>query len=339
MILPYRTRSFLKRFGTFFGVLAVVILGVLICWLAWLNRYVLYTRDGAKQDFSQSSQTLSGNSAQKPVIEDPISIYYNEGDNTVNTSKELTQLRGYYISAKELEKNLTQVWEQVKKLPKQTPVMLDLKSPFGNFFYSSSVSENRNADVDIAAMDEFIRELNNMGLYTIARVPALQDRLYGLNHVRDGLPVAAGYLWEDPVTRCYWLNPASDGTVSFLAQIANELRGLGFDEVVFCDYYFPETEKIVFKGDKQETLKKTAQTLVNTCSTDYFTISFTVKTYFEPPTGRSRVFLQEIPATEAASVAEQFAFPDPQIQVVFLTDVHDTRFDSYGVLRPIADAE
>lgn len=337
-MIPYRTRSFLKRLGIWLLVLAVIGAAVWACWLTWLDRYVLYTREGAKLDFTQSSRELSGVTARKPVIEDPITIYYNEGDNTINTSKELVQLRGYYITGAELEQDLDGVRAKVKTLPKGTPVMLDVKSIYGNFFYSSVVSENRNNDVDIAAMDEFIRELNSSGYYTIARVPALRDRLYGLENVRDGLPVAAGYLWMDSAG-CYWLNPASDGTVSYLVQIANELRGLGFDEVVFYDYYFPETDKIVFKADKAETLAKTAQTIVNTCATDNFAVSFTVASQFQLPTGRSRVFLQNASAADAATLAQQFELEDPQIRVVFLTENHDTRFDDYGVLRPVFDAD
>lgn len=338
MILPYRTRSFLKRLGIF---LAVVIALLAVAWLlymAWLSRFVLYTRAGVRLDFSQSSQTLSGITATRPEQEDPITIYYNEGQNAVDTSTELTKLDGYYITGAELEKDLEAVRRQVKALPSGTPIMLDLKSIYGNFFYSSSVNGNRNTDVDIEAMDQFIRELNSSSYYTIARIPALRDRLYGLENVRDGLPVAAGYLWMDSYG-CYWLNPASDGTVSFLAQIANELRGLGFDEVVFCDYYFPETDKIVFRASKQEALEKAAQTLVNTCATDRFAVSFTATTTFTAPTGRSRIFLQNVAAADAAQRAAQFALEDPAVGVVFMTDIHDTRFEEFGVLRPIADAE
>ena len=338
MTIPYRTRSFLKRLGVWIAVLAVVVLAVWLCWLLWLNRFVLYTRDqGVVLDFSQSSQELSGQSAQQPVIENPVSIYYNEGENAVSTGKELQQLMGYYVTARELEDDLATVREQIKALPMGTPVMLDMKSIYGNFFYSSAVSENRNSDLDIAAMDELIREVCS-SYYTIARVPALRDRLYGLEHVNDGLPVAAGYLWMDDYG-CYWLNPASDGTVNYLVAIANELKNLGFSEVVFYDYYFPETSQIVFKSDKTQALEKTAQTLVNTCSSDSFAVSFTVTQSFTAPTGKSRMYLQDAAAATAGATAEQFGFEDPAVRVVFMTDIHDTRFDDYSVLRPISDAQ
>lgn len=339
MTIPYRTRSFLKRLGALLVMLAVVAVAVWLCWLAWLDRFVVYTRDeGAKLDFSMSSQDISGQPVQKPEQGEQVSVYYNEGVNAINTSKELTQIIGYYITAAELETNFDAVQAQLKQLPKDTPVMLDMKSIYGNFFYSSAVSENRNSDLDIDAMDALIKDLCSGKYYTIARVPALRDRLYGLEHVSDGLPVAAGYLWMDDYG-CYWLNPASDGTVGYLAQIANELKGLGFNEVVFDDYYFPNTNKIVFKGDKTETLSKTAQTLVNSCATDNFAVSFTVDTAFTPPTGRSRMYLEDTAAVSADTAAAQFGFEDPSIRVVFLTDIHDTRFDDYSVLRPLSDAQ
>lgn len=339
MMIPYRTRSFLKRLGVVLAVLAVTAVAVWLCWLAWLERFVLYTRDeGAKLDFSMSSQEISGQPVQKPVEDEPISIYYNEGENAIDTNKELTQIIGYYITAEDLENDLAAVQSQLKLLPKDTPVMLDVKSIYGNFFYSSSVSENRNSDLDIEAMDALIGELCSGKYYTIARVPALRDRLYGLEHVSDGLPVAAGYLWMDDYG-CYWLNPASEGTVSYLAQIANELKGLGFNEVVFYDYYFPGTDRIVFRGDKLQALSETAQTLVNSCATDNFAVSFTVSADFTPPTGRSRMYLENTAASEAAEKARQFGFEDPSVRVVFLTDIHDTRFDDYSVLRPLSDAE
>ncbi len=338
MSIPYRTRSFLKRLGVFLLVLAVAAMAVLVCWLAWLERFVVYTRDGgAKLDFNRSTEKLSGEIALPPQAGEVIPLVRDDGTDIAEDKKELSQIIGYYITANDLEADLDLVLTQLRALPQGTPVMIDLKSIYGNFFYSSSVSENRNSDLDIAAMDALIREMTSGSYYTVARVPALRDRLYGLENVNDGLPVAAGYLWMD-ASGCYWLNPASDGTIGYLAKIANELRGLGFDEVVFTDYYFPDTDSIVFHGDKAEALATTAQTLVKSCATDSFAVSFTAATEFTPPTGRSRIYLNDAAAADARTLAEQLGFEDPAARVVFITNIHDTRFDAYSVLRPIADA-
>lgn len=339
MILPYRTRCFFKRLGIALLIVGIVAVAVLLCWLAWLDRYVVYTRDrGAIFDFSQSSHSLSGSSAVKPPEGEYVEIFSYESSQEGQDNKKLSRLGGYYITGKDLETNLEAVKSQLAILPENTPVMMDVKSIYGNFFYSSSISDNRNSDLDIAVMDELIAQLNNGNLYTIARLPALRDRLYGLNHVNDGLPVAAGYLWMDDYG-CYWLNPAKDGTVNYLISIANELKNLGFDEVVFCDYYFPETTSIVFNGNKAEALSQAAQTIVNSCASDTFAVSFTMEQSFDAPRGRSRIYLSDAPAAQAETLANQFGFEDPVARVVFLTDIHDTRFDKFGVLRPIADAE
>ena len=41
---------------------------------------------------------------------------------------------------------------------------------------------------------------------------------------------------------------------------------------------------------------------------------------------------------DAAIIAQSSGLEDPEIRVVFMTDVHDTRFDAYSVLRPLSAA-
>ena len=338
MTIPYRARSFLKRLGRTLLILTVVAAVVLVFGFIWLDRYVVYARDGIKLDFSLSSRELTGQKVEKPVIENPISIYYHDGADSPYAQKELERITGYYITTQDLEADFDGVLEQVKKIPAESAVMIDVKSIYGTFAYSSYASEERNVDIDTQAMDDLIRQLNSSSFYTIARVPALRDRMYGLNHVEYGLPVAAGYLWMDNMG-CYWLDPTKDGTVSYLVQIASELKSLGFDEVVFTDFYFPETDSIIFKGDKAEALARAAQTLVNTCGANGFTISFGIKTEFQFPEGKSRIILQDVSAADAEEAAQAVEIDNPAARIMFLAENHDTRYDEYSVLRPISIVE
>ena len=337
MIFSYRTRQVLKN--TAIILLAVILVATLVlgCWFVWLDRYVVYTRDGAVLDFGLSDFG-PGEHAVRPDPEDPVSIYYNEGDNTINTSTELTQMIGYYVDTATLEKDLDTVYEQIRKLPSGTAVLVDVKNIYGNFYYSSNVSDRRNSAIDTAAMDKLIALMETNGLYAIARVPALRDYYYGLHHVPDGLPLPGGYLWMDE-DYCYWLNPASEGTMTYLAQTIMELRGLGFDEVVLTDFYFPDHDKIVFKGDKSEAIAAAAKTLVTACSTERFAVSFVGREpTFPLPEGRCRLYMEGVAAAGAAGVALETGLADPAVNLVFLTDIHDTRFDTYSVLRPLSSA-
>lgn len=334
MIIPYRTRQALRQIALV--LLAVLLLAVLIwgCWIVWLSRYVIYTQDGAKIDFSLPEQLLSGTLAQPPEPGETIPISYDDAPGSVSTA--LAQINGYYADAAAL-KDIPAVKNQIQALPAGTAVMVDVKNIYGSFYYSSGVSDARSSSVDVQAMDELIKALNKSNLYTIARLPALRDYQYGLHHVPDGLPTAGGYLWLDK-DGCYWLNPASSGTLSYLIQIVNELKSLGFDEVVFYDFYFPETNSIVYKNDKAEALATAAKTLVSSCATDSFGVSFVGKPDFALPEGRSRLYVENAEPINAAGIAQQTGLADPEIRLVFVTTLHDTRFDKYSVLRPLSAA-
>ncbi len=112
---------------------------------------------------------------------------------------------------------------------------------------------------------------------------------------------------------------------------------MGFDEVVFDKFYVPEGN-VYFPSDRTQALATAAQTLVTTCATESFAVSFVGDGDFPLPEGRSRLFLSGVAAANAANVAAQAGLENPEIRLVFLTEVHDTRFDVYSVLRPLSAA-
>lgn len=333
MSIPYRVQRGIKR--TVVVILVLILLAVLAwaCWLIWLGRYVVYTEDGAVFDFNLPAQLQTGEVAVPPTNE-TVPIYYNDGENALNTSTELTQMMGYYVDTEALQAGISQVRAQIQALPPQTPVMVDVKSIYGSFFYSSDIEDKRASGIDPSEMDSLISFLKNSGMYTIARFPALKDYEYGLNNVPDGMPMAGGYLWMDE-DGCYWLNPGSQGTISFLVQIISELKALGFDEVVLGEFEIPTNPGIVFNADRAKTLADAASVLVSTCATDSFAVSFSSSVSLTLPAGRTRLYLEDVEPSAAANLAEQAGLENPQIQLVFVTELHDTRFDTFSVLRPL----
>ncbi len=329
--IPYRTRRLWRRIAIITAIVLAVVLLIWGYWMIWLQRYVVYSPQGAKLDFKRNPTLPTGELAVKPKDPDVQFEYWDDAEHEVD--EELKQLAGYYISAQDLE-DIPGVKARLKDLPKGTPVMVEVKSITGNFFYNSAVAEYRADAVDADAMDELIDFMNKKGLYTMAYMPALRDYHYGLHHVPDGLPTPGGWLWIDD-DGCYWLNPTSQGTTSYLVSIVTELRDFGFDEVVLYDFRFPDTSGIVFSGDKTEALTGAAKTLVTTCATDRFAVSFVVDMPFQLPVGRCRMYKQNVPAAQVEQIAQESGLETPLTHLVFLTDVHDTRFDAYSVLRPL----
>lgn len=337
MVIPYRTRRRLQRIGL---VALVVLLAALLiwgCWLLWLHKHIRYTSGGAVLDFDMDPISQDGQLALPPDDQQTISIYYNEGENAVNTSKELTQLTGYYITGQDLT-DIPTLKEYLKNLPSGTPVMMDVKNIYGGFYYSSGVSTTRSESVDAKEVDKLIKELNQSGAYIIARFPALRDKAYGLEYDENGVfHSSRGYLWVDE-EGCYWLNPSREGTLSYITRIVTELKGLGFDEVVLTDFQIPRADNTYFEGDRDEALATAAKTLLSTCGSDYFAVSFVGTSGFSLPEGRSRLYVEAAAAAEVETIAQQTGLADPLTQLVFLTENHDTRFNAYSVMRPISAA-
>lgn len=339
MSIPYRTQQNLKRLLIALLVLAVVGTLVWVMWMVWLQRFVVYTREeGAVLDFEAATMDINGAEAVPPEDSLEVTIHYNEGEDMVNVSTEMTQMNGYYITDKAVYEDPLGTWEKIQALEAGTAVMLDVKSIYGNFYYSTTTGRPISDSADVDGVDQLFANLRSSSYYTIARVPALRDREYGLDNTRSGLPTSGGYLWMDE-EGCYWLNPAKEDTITYLMKIATELRELGFDEVVFEDFYFPATKKIVFKADKQETLATAAQSLVTTCATDSFTVSFVSDGTWTIPSGRTRIYREDIndPA-QIPEVTQDLVLTDPNIRLVFITENMDTRFETYSVLRPISVA-
>lgn len=341
MSLSYRTRRRLRHSLIAAAVLLGLALTFFVGWVVWADRYIIYTRDGAKLDFELSQQFPEGSPAEPPEALEPVKIVVQEPDEDSNQPVvEQVSINGYYIKSKDLKEDIPGVMEKLKTLPAGTAVLMDMKTVKGSFYYPTAVGSTVSKDINQEQMNQLLEFLSNHDLHAIARVPAFRDWEYGLNNVPQGLPKKGGNgsLWMDD-KNCYWLNPTKDEVLSYLVRIVTELKGLGFDEVVFTDFRFPDTEKIKFEGDKAEAITKAAATMVEACATDRFFVSFQSADYAFPlPKGSTRLYLEDVAAADIPLVRQQAVTNNPSIQLLFLTEANDTRYNDYCVLRPLEDA-
>lgn len=336
MIFSYRTRQFLRRMFTMLLHIALAAVGLLLVWLLWLQRFVLYTPQGAVLDFGLTAVTEPGQVAEKPQGTQ-VNIEYLEGAGDAwNPSQPEGPIAGYVIEASALTDDISAVRARLETLPAGTAVLLDVKSYWGYFYYSTALGKTSSAYI-ISEMDALIEYLTQSDLYVIARLPALRDYDYALNNTSDGLPTKQGYLWADSGS-CYWLDPTTDGTLTHLIQIAKELRSMGIDEVVFTDFYIPEASAIVFAGDRKEAIEQAAQTLASTCATDKFTVSFVLNDASVSLPEGSRAYFENVAAADVQDVLDQVNVADKAGDVVFLCSTNDTRYDVSGTLRPLSQA-
>ena len=240
-----------------------------------------------------------------------------------------------------LASGVDQVRAALSQADDYNAVMVDVKSIFGSFYYSNAISGAAKATVlDIKQVDQLIAELaQQKGVTLIARVPAFSDPEYALKHQSQALPLYNGALWTDEHD-CYWLNPYSNDVQGYLTSIALELANLGFDEVLFDDFYFPDSDRISWTGSvtKQEAILDAADNLSanllnQAIRLDLGTSDPEVAAY------ASRVFIETNNASQIDSDKELLAdaIPDPAAGIVYITDSRDTRFDACGAMRPLLD--
>ena len=337
MSIPYRTRRVLNRVGI--AALALLLVGIVawLCWVIWLQRYVVYTSTGAKLDFELSANEISGEVAAPPAAGGNVSIFYNEGADAIDVGNEMKQLNGYYIDSDMLQKDMTGVLVRIEQLSSGTPILIDMKGPYGSFFYPSKLSGAvHSASTDVNAVADLVSKLQQKGFYTIARVCAFRDWNFGTNNVTSGLyMLSRAGLWMDP-DGYFWLDPTNANTTSWVSDVVLELRDMGFNEVLLTDFRFPDSDKYIFTGDKVAALQTAASTLVSSCSASDFILSFGVDDpTFALPEGRCRMYLSGITANGIGSTVSKVTVSDPTVQLAFIAETGDTRYDEYSVLRSL----
>lgn len=338
MRIPYRTRRKLSRFGIVFTAVAVIGLVAWLCWVVWLERYVVYSGNAATLDFSVSAQDLSGEVAKPPVAEENVPIYYNEGSDALNISSDLPQLNGYYISLNNMKSNMDSIMTTIQRLDPETAVMVDLKDGYGNFFYNTNLENTYISNLS-NQVEKLVEALKKRGCYVIARVSSFPDWNFVDKNPNSCLKSGSyGWLDEDGY---FWIDPTNATGLNWLTSVITELKELGFNEVTLADFRFPNSDKYRFDGDKAAALQEAAAKLVTACGSDTFVLSFAVSdpALALPEGARCRIYLEDASASSIDGSIAQATVADPTTQVVFVVTTNDSRFNDYSVLRTIDLAE
>ena len=339
-IFSYRNKRQAKKVLIVLAILAALIFSVCLIRFIYLQRYLVYVGDQVTLDFEQDlgreprpdPPSWAGTPVEI-IMEAPVE------QEVASTDTPMTKLRGYYITMDMLQ-NVDKVTEEINKLENPQAILMDLKSIYGNFYYSSGTYGATKANADIDAIDRLIESLAARDhLYLIARIPSLSDNNFALANQSSGLPLRSGALWMDRHA-CYWLDPMSTTVQEYLASIAEELAAMGFDEVVFDQFEIPGSENIVYSSElsREEAAAEAANALKTMLENTPIRVSFGSSNE-QVAAHSDRIYLATNDGSSVASLVESVKEPmeDPSVQIVFLTASRDTRFNDYGVLRPVIE--
>lgn len=333
--ISYRTKQRLAKTLRILLILLAFLVVFVILAVIYLGRYVVYTPDGAHLDFGRNTALGTMPPAAEEGGMPPIeSIRIDYADpNTSSQTAEL--LSGYYID-QEMLADPDAVLQAIRELDAPCTVMIDLKAKDGSFFYSTGIEGAKLAENKVSQVDKIISTLKNRGFTMIARVESFQDSAFALEHLNCGLSIQGGALWVG--NGSYWLDPANETVISYLKQIARDLAGKGFKEIVFDHFYFPESNYIVYDFEKTraQLIANTATELLNFFASSNITISFGNLQTPITLNDASHIFIDGATGSNLSAIVHDYSgLDDTSVRLVFLTGSKDNRFDGYQILRPL----
>jgi hypothetical protein len=146
--------------------------------------------------------------------------------------------------------------------------VIDIKDDQGRISFDTQIPEfAQSRHVFIRDMPEFVRQLKQAGIYTIARVVCFNDpvlpKLYPDRAVIDTRPGHVGQVWNLHKGRNTWLNPYNEKNHDLLIALAREVQSLGFDEIQLDYVRFPVDEGAKFATFPGEGEKPRAEAILS----------------------------------------------------------------------------
>ena len=127
-------------------------------------------------------------------------------------------------------------------------MVIDVKNDHGLMTYPSQIEiveqAKANRNTPVKNMEEVIADLNNRGIYTIARIVVFKDPNLPEQMPEWALQKKTGGVWRDK-NGTAWVNPYEKKVWDYNIAIAKEAALMGFREIQFDYIRFPENAKRV----------------------------------------------------------------------------------------------
>ena len=232
----------------------LVLVIILAVWLFYyLQRYIVYDKDGLRLDLSAQREEIlhpdaDSGIAQPAVTFQPVDVEIvveqrDYSEITTSAGKDLSPIRAVYVPASSLsEANLKYYTSNMGDFD---TLILELKNPDGFLQWHSGAaladSFALNGTLELA---DIAAALKAQDIYLAADLCALADSAMALRNAPIALKSASsGAVYTDKAGQAY-LDPYSDGTRAYLRGLIVELKEMGFDEVFLSGFVCPDSEDV-----------------------------------------------------------------------------------------------
>ena len=248
----------------------VVIAVALAVWLFYyLQRYIVYDKDGLRLDLSAQREEIlhPGASAEPTAAPAPervdVEIVVEQRDYSelqTDAGNNLRPIHAVFVPAKDVTENTLKFY--AGKMGDFDALVLELKAEDGFLRWRSAVPAADSFAVNgTLELRELLEPLKEQGVYLVAQLSALADGTMAQRNAPIALKSAVtGQAYTDASGRAY-LDPYSDSTRDYLLALLTELRDMGFDEVLLSGVVCPDSDALQFS--KAMTQKPDSVTAVS----------------------------------------------------------------------------
>lgn len=171
----------------------------------------------------------------------------NQSTYTIIHKPELKEVKAIYLTGytagwKARRNELIQFVENTEL----NAVVIDIKDASGRIFFETDLAlaeEIGSVQVRIPDLEEWLKELKEKGIYTIARIVVFQDPYLARNMPEIALVNQFGELWRDYKGQA-WVDPTRQLVWDYNIDLAKEAVKIGFDEINFDYIRFPSDGNI-----------------------------------------------------------------------------------------------
>lgn len=340
-LFSYRNKRRAKQFALILGIALLVFTLFCAGRFLYLQRYLVYSGDRITLDYDQDLRASRVSAPELDLEAFPVDMLSPEDSIAASSplEEDMKPLAGFQITTA-MMRNMEAVNEALAEQDAPDTLLFDMKSIYGNFYYASSIPGAVQASADISAIEALIQQLEEAGkVYLIARIPSFTDNNFALANQSCGLPLRSGALWMNE-ENCYWLDPLDEEVQEFLVSMATELADMGFEEILFDNFYVPESQNIVYDIEmtRAEAAVQAAQSLRTALESVPIRVSFG-STVPEIAQYSDRLYLTTSDGSAVTGLVDSVKenLQDTSAQIVFLTASRDNRFEGYGLLRPLIE--
>lgn len=244
----YKGRRKKRNYALVPTAIAVGVITLIVVLFYGMQKYAVITKDGVNVELPilTKGETVIDESGHEVKVFEPVEVdvVYDEPDYSyikATAGKKVPEMRAIFVPSENI--NHDKLMEYANRLKSGNALVLEMKPRSGLLMWNSTAqvasSYGLSTPTEITdQMPEFIAQLKSDDIYLAAKISCCLDAMFtarstsvALRRADNGANYIDGY--------GTWLDPYSQTVRNYIAELAQELFDMGFDEVVLADVAHP----------------------------------------------------------------------------------------------------